>query len=131
MTKYPSPSSYYSAFDNDIPLHHNKYWRHPSDYDTKNDGYGLCEMVILVIVLFIWFCSIRKFYVEWKNTLGFSEDMIQGPQGWDIIFNWIYEKLILQRRRESLMRFHEIRVPLFFLLLIIKFKKFLYRNTFL
>ena len=121
MTKYPSPSSYYSASGNDVPLFRNEYWRHPSDYSTKDNGYGLCEMVILVIVFFIWFCSIRKLYYVWKNTLGFSEDMVQGPQGWDVIFNWIHEKLIMRRRRESLLRFHEIRVPLFLLLLIIKF----------
>ena len=124
MTKYPSQSSYYSSSDNDIPLHRNEYWRHPSDYATKDDGYGLCEMVILVIVFGIWFWSIRKFYSEWNNTLGFSEVMIQGPQGWDFIFNWMNEKFIIRRRKNSLLRLHELRVPLFFILLSIKLIKY-------
>ena len=119
VTKYSSPSSYYSASGNDIPLHRNEYWRHPSDYATKDDGYGLCEMVILVIVFGIWFCSIRNLYSVWKNTLGFSEDMVQGPQGWDFIFNWMTEKR-KKRRKNSLLRLHELRVPLFFILLSIK-----------
>ena len=132
MTKYPSPSSYYSASDNDVPSFRNEYWRHPSDYATKDDGYGLCEMVILVIVFGIWFCSIRNLYSVWKNTLGFSEDMVQGPQGWDFIFNWITEKLIIRRRKNSLLRLHELRVPLFFILLSIKsiLRNILHRNTF-
>ena len=120
MTKYPSPLSYYSASGNDVPLHRNEYWKHPSDYSTKDDGYGLCETVILVIVFSIWFGSIRKLYYVWKNTLGFSEDMVQGPQGWDLIFGWINEKLIIRRRKNSLLRLHELRVPLFFILLSIK-----------
>ena len=134
VMKYSSPSSYYSASGNDVPLHRNEYWRHPSDYSTKYDGSGLCEIVILVIVFFIWFCSIRKLYYVWKNTLGFSEDMVQGPQGWDFIFNWMTEKR-KRRRKNSLLRLHELRVPLFFILLSIKLipqqvRNILHRNTF-
>ena len=120
-TKYPPPSSNYRASYNDISLHRNEFWGSPSDYTTKDDAYGRCEMVIIVIVLFIWFCSIRRFYSVWKNTLGFSEAMIQGPKGWDLIFNWVEEKLRLRQQKESFLRLCELRVSVFSTFSLIKF----------
>ena len=121
QTKYPQPSSNYRASYSDISLHRNEIQSRISDYATKDDAYGPCEMVIIVIILFIWFCSIRRFYSVWKNTLGFSEAMIQGPKGWDLIFNWVDEKLRLRQQKESFLRLCELRVSVLVTFLLIKF----------
>ena len=82
-------------------------YRNESDGQPRNpalnyDGEGVCEIVLVTIFIFLWICSIHRLYSVWKNTLGFSEASIQGPQGWDLLFNWIQEMIASQKKKASL-----------------------------
>jgi len=61
---------------------------------------GLCEVIIVMLVLLLWLYSFYRLYLVWQKTLNFSEASIQGPQGWDLLMNWIVERIQLPAKDE-------------------------------
>ena len=49
--------------------------------------------MLVLLALALWFYSFYRFYLVWHNTLNFQESSIQGPQGWDMLVNWILERI--------------------------------------
>ena len=101
-TTYPPPSNYYRPLYNNRQLYRNESDGQPRNPALNYDGEGVCEIVLVTIFIFLWICSIHRLYSVWKNTLGFSEASIQGPQGWDLLFNWIQEMIASQKKKASL-----------------------------
>ena len=33
----------------------------------------------------------------WQGTLNFSEAQIQGPQGWDLLLSWVFDRVRLKK----------------------------------
>ena len=54
---------------------------------------GICELVLVFLVLLLWLYSFYRLYLVWQKTLNFSEASIQGPQGWDLIIGWVMERI--------------------------------------
>ena len=54
---------------------------------------GLCELILVILVLLLWLYSFYRLYSVWQKTLNFSEASIQGPQGWDLLVNWVMERI--------------------------------------
>ena len=57
------------------------------------DQFGLCELILVILVLLLWLYSFYRLYLVWQKTLNFSEASIQGPQGWDLLVNWVMERI--------------------------------------
>ncbi len=53
----------------------------------------MCEAEIVLLEHSHWLYSFFQLYRVWQNTLNFSESSIQGPQGWDLLVNWILERI--------------------------------------
>ena len=47
----------------------------------------------MLLALALWLYSFYRLYLVWQNTLNFQESSIQGPQGWDLLVNWILERI--------------------------------------
>lgn len=58
-----------------------------------NQESGACEAVLVLLALALWLYSFYRLYLVWQNTLNFQESSIQGPQGWDLLVNWILERI--------------------------------------
>ena len=90
----PSVSLSLSMEDNCTrPLH---YPRLPSPdcvVDTNTD-----EVIVAAIIVIIVLITFYRILHVWAYTLNFSEASIQGPQGWDLILNWIMERVKRTRR---------------------------------
>jgi hypothetical protein len=56
-------------------------------------GSGICEAVLVSLALLLWLYSFYRLYSAWQRVLNFSEASIQGPQGWDLLVNWIMERI--------------------------------------
>jgi len=41
----------------------------------------------------LWLYSFYRLYSAWQRVLNFSEASIQGPQGWDLLVNWIMDRI--------------------------------------
>ena len=41
-------------------------------------------------------CLLRLWRV-WQGTLNFSEAQIQGPQGWDLLLSWVFERVKIKK----------------------------------
>ena len=54
---------------------------------------GICEFILVFMVLLLWLYSFYRLYLVWQKTLNFSEASIQGPQGWDLVINWVMERI--------------------------------------
>ena len=54
---------------------------------------GICELILVFLVLLLWLYSFYRLYLVWQKTLNFSEASIQGPQGWDLIIGWVMERI--------------------------------------
>jgi hypothetical protein len=67
-------------------------WFLLSQFPAYNES-GICEAVLVMLAMSLWLYSFYRFYLVWHNTLNFSESSIQGPQGWDILMNWIMERI--------------------------------------
>ncbi len=53
--------------------------------------------MIVLLALLLWLYSFYRLYLVWQNTLNFSESSIQGPQGWDLLVNWVVERIRLRK----------------------------------
>ena len=60
---------------------------------------GLCELILVILVLLLWLYSFYRLYLVWQKTLNFSESSIQGPQGWDLLVNWVMERIQVRQFR--------------------------------
>ena len=49
--------------------------------------------MLVLLALALWLYSFYRLYLVWQNTLNFQESSIQGPQGWDMLVNWILERI--------------------------------------
>jgi len=56
-------------------------------------GSGICEAILVSLALLLWFYSFYRLYSAWQRVLNFSEASIQGPQGWDLLVNWVMERI--------------------------------------
>ena len=66
-------------------------------YSTMlDDKPGIAEAILVTAALILWIYSFYRLYLVWQNTLNFSESSIQGPQGWDLLVNWIAERIRLR-----------------------------------
>lgn len=54
---------------------------------------GICELILVGFVFLLWLYSFYRLYLVWQKTLNFSESSIQGPQGWDLLVNWVMERI--------------------------------------
>ena len=54
---------------------------------------GACEAVLVLLALALWLYSFYRLYLVWQNTLNFTESSLQGPQGWDMLVQWIFERI--------------------------------------
>ena len=54
---------------------------------------GICEGVLVSLALLLWLYSFYRLYSAWQRVLNFSEASIQGPQGWDLLVNWIMDRI--------------------------------------
>ena len=54
---------------------------------------GICEVILVIFVFLLWLYSFYRLYLVWQKTLNFSESSIQGPQGWDLLVNWVMERI--------------------------------------
>lgn len=61
--------------------------------DTNQD-----EVVVAILIVLLVLVTFYRLIHVWAYTLNFSEASIQGPQGWDIVTNWIVEKLRRTKR---------------------------------
>ena len=61
--------------------------------DTNTD-----EVIVSVIIVIIVLMTFYRILHVWAYTLNFSEASIQGPQGWDLVVNWIMERVNRTRR---------------------------------
>ena len=67
---------------------------------------GLCEVIIVLLVLLLWLYSFYRLYLVWQKTLNFSEASIQGPQGWDLLVNWVIERIQVRTETNEQQRMH-------------------------
>ena len=56
--------------------------------DTNTD-----EVIVAAIIVIIVLITFYRILHVWAYTLNFSEASIQGPQGWDLVVNWIMERI--------------------------------------
>ena len=54
---------------------------------------GICEGILVSLALLLWLYSFYRLYSAWQRVLNFSESSIQGPQGWDLLVNWIMDRI--------------------------------------
>ena len=76
--------------------HHLQYPQLPGPgcvVDTNTD-----EVIVAVIIVIIVLITFYRILHVWAYTLNFSEASIQGPQGWDLVVNWIMERINRTRR---------------------------------
>ena len=67
---------------------------------------GVCEVIIFLLVLLLWVYSFYRLYLVWQKTLNFSEASIQGPQGWDLLVNWVIERIQVRTETNEQQRMH-------------------------
>lgn len=60
---------------------------------------GICELILVIFVFLLWLYSFYRLYLVWQKTLNFSESSIQGPQGWDLLVNWVMERIQVSRKK--------------------------------
>ena len=81
-------------------------------YSTMlDDKPGIAEAILVTAALILWIYSFYRLYLVWQNTLNFSESSIQGPQGWDLLVNWIAERIRL-RTLKVLEIYYNLSTPL-------------------
>ena len=59
--------------------------------------FGICEAVLIFMALLLWLYSFYRLWLVWQKTLNFSESSIQGPQGWDLLVNWVMERIRIKK----------------------------------
>ena len=62
---------------------------------------GICELILVIFVFLLWLYSFYRLYLVWQKTLNFSESSIQGPQGWDLLVNWVMERIQVSVKLKS------------------------------
>ena len=68
---------------------------------------GICEGILVSLALLLWLYSFYRLYSAWQRVLNFSEASIQGPQGWDLLVNWIMDRI--QVLETSMKRHHGLQ----------------------
>ena len=74
---------------------------------------GICELILVIMVLLLWLYSFYRLYLVWQKTLNFSEASIQGPQGWDLLVNWVYERIQVKKMHNIRSCISFLALPLF------------------
>lgn len=74
-------------------LYRNPYGGYYTYSTMLDDASGAPEAILVVAALSLWFYSVYRLFRAWQSTLNFSEASIQGPQGWDLLVNWIAERI--------------------------------------
>lgn len=90
---YPLPPNYNRSAYDDGFLYRNPYGGYYSYNTMLDDAPGICEAILVLAALLLWFYSFYRLYAVWQSTLNFSESSIQGPQGWDLLVNWLVERM--------------------------------------
>jgi len=65
---------------------------------------GICELILVFLVLLLWLYSFYRLYLVWQKTLNFSEASIQGPQGWDLVINWVMERIQIRNIKDIIRK---------------------------
>ena len=89
----PLPPSYNRTSLPDSTIYSNPYGGYYSYSTLLEDTPGVCEALLVFAAILLWLYSFYRLYLVWQNTLNFSEASIQGPQGWDLLVSWIYNRI--------------------------------------
>ncbi|XP_059087841.1 uncharacterized protein LOC131884172 [Tigriopus californicus] len=97
---FPPHPVYYDPYGPYVPPvghYPNAYYPPPGHPGYHNLEAGICELVLVILALLLWLYSFFRLYRVWQRTLNFSESSIQGPQGWDLLVNWIMERIRVKK----------------------------------
>lgn len=99
----PMPPIYNRSLYDERQLYRNPYGGYYSYSTILDDSSRITEALIVVLAFSLWFYSLYRLYSAWQNTLNFSEASIQGPQGWDLLVNWIAERIRIRNLKVYLL----------------------------
>ena len=99
----PMPPTYNRSLYDERQLYRNPYGGYYSYSTILDDSSRIAEAVIVVLAFSMWLYSLYRLYSAWQNTLNFSEASIQGPQGWDLLVNWIAERIRIRNLKVYLL----------------------------
>lgn len=68
-------------------------WNHQVRPENRMEDSGFCEAFLFSLALLLWFYSFLRLYKAWQRVLNFSESSTQSPPGWDVLVNWILERV--------------------------------------